>query len=98
MGVIYVPVADTLYFSDLELGAFKIDSCQTAGIHEENAIGMDNLESLVEKRPGCRLKRTKTVHLRSWEAAPTRHRNWKHTLKPCGSNTAGWISFRRAVP
>jgi 3'(2'), 5'-bisphosphate nucleotidase len=48
MGIIYVPVADTLYFSDLELGAFKIDSCQAAGIHEENASGMDNLESLVE--------------------------------------------------
>jgi 3'(2'), 5'-bisphosphate nucleotidase len=59
MGVIYVPVADTLYFSDLELGAFKIDSCQTAGIHEENAIGMDNLESLVENASRLPLEKDK---------------------------------------
>jgi 3'(2'), 5'-bisphosphate nucleotidase len=59
MGVIYVPVADTLYFSDLELGAFKIDSCQTAGIHEENASGMDNLESLVENASRLPLEKDK---------------------------------------
>jgi len=48
MGVIYVPVTDTLYFSDLESGAFKIDDCQTVGIHEKTADGMDDLESLME--------------------------------------------------
>ena len=49
MGVIYVPVTDTLYFADLELGAFKIDACRNAGISEKKPGGMDNLESLMGK-------------------------------------------------
>jgi 3'(2'), 5'-bisphosphate nucleotidase len=38
MGVIYVPVADTLYFADLELGAFRIDDCIAVGIDGENSL------------------------------------------------------------
>jgi 3'(2'), 5'-bisphosphate nucleotidase len=44
LGVIYVPVADSLYFSDLELGAFKIDGCRNAGID-----AIDTLASLIDK-------------------------------------------------
>jgi len=40
MGIIYVPVADTLYFGDLESGAFKLDGCRHAGI--------DNIDSLMK--------------------------------------------------
>ena len=49
MGVIYVPVSDTLYFADLELGAYKIDDCQKIGVGEKKSGEMDNLESLVKK-------------------------------------------------
>jgi adenylate cyclase len=34
MGVIYVPVTDTLYFADREQGAFKIDGCKKGGIDD----------------------------------------------------------------
>ena len=45
MGVIFVPVPDTLYFADQGLGAFKIENCQQAGISGENL----DLEALVQK-------------------------------------------------
>jgi 3'(2'), 5'-bisphosphate nucleotidase len=48
MGVIYVPVADTLYFADLELGAFRIDDCVTAGIDRKTGDGKNRLASLVK--------------------------------------------------
>jgi 3'(2'), 5'-bisphosphate nucleotidase len=48
MGVVYVPVADTLYFADLELGAFRIDDCVTAGIDGETGDGKNRLASLME--------------------------------------------------
>jgi len=46
MGVVFVPVANCLYFSDLEQGAFKIDRCREAGIDEK---GIDDIGSLIEK-------------------------------------------------
>jgi 3'(2'), 5'-bisphosphate nucleotidase len=49
MGVIYVPVTDTLYFADRERGAFKIDGSRQVGIDEKMPEGMDSLESLLKK-------------------------------------------------
>jgi 3'(2'), 5'-bisphosphate nucleotidase len=49
MGVIYVPVTDTLYFADRELGAFKIDACKKLGVGEKKSAALDILESLVGK-------------------------------------------------
>jgi len=46
LGVVYVPVADCLYFADLEQGTFKIDRCREAGIDEK---GIDDIGSLIEK-------------------------------------------------
>jgi 3'(2'), 5'-bisphosphate nucleotidase len=59
MGVIYVPVSDTLYFADLELGAFKIDDCQKIGIGEKKSGEMDDLEALVEKAVRMPLRQKK---------------------------------------
>ncbi|BBO70877.1 3'(2'),5'-bisphosphate nucleotidase CysQ [Desulfosarcina alkanivorans] len=47
MGVIYVPVADTLYFADLEMGAFRIDDGLTVGIDRKTGDGKNRLASLV---------------------------------------------------
>lgn len=47
LGVVFVPVADTLYFADLELGAFKIDACRKIGMGNKEPGGMDIFESLV---------------------------------------------------
>jgi 3'(2'), 5'-bisphosphate nucleotidase len=49
MGVIYVPVTDTLYFADRERGAFKIDGSRQVGIDEKMPEGMDSLELLLKK-------------------------------------------------
>ncbi len=49
MGVIFVPVADCLYFADLERGAFKVDGCLQAGIGVNVPGGIDSLEALVDK-------------------------------------------------
>jgi 3'(2'), 5'-bisphosphate nucleotidase len=49
MGVIYVPVSDTLYFADRERGAFKIDGCRQVGIDEKMPEEMDNLDLLLKK-------------------------------------------------
>jgi len=45
MGVVFVPVADCLYFGDLEQGAFKIDRCRAAGIGEKR---IENIGSLID--------------------------------------------------
>ncbi len=47
MGVVYVPVTDTLYFADHKAGAFKIDACLKSGIADRFADGVDRLDSLV---------------------------------------------------
>jgi 3'(2'), 5'-bisphosphate nucleotidase len=57
MGVIYVPVTDTLYFADKALGAFRIDGCQTGGVSEKRLAGTDRLESLVGKASRMPLER-----------------------------------------
>lgn len=49
MGVIYVPVSDTLYFADHGLGAFKIGSWREAEIGEKNPGSIDNPASLIAK-------------------------------------------------
>ena len=49
MGIIFVPVADCLYFADRELGAYKIDNCGRAGIGDDLAGGVQGLETLVAK-------------------------------------------------
>lgn len=49
LGVIYVPVADTLYFSDLEIGAFKVDAVRQLGIGAKPTGGIKDLESLQGK-------------------------------------------------
>ena len=59
MGIIFVPVTDTLYFSDFELGAFKIDACRKVGIGEKKPGGTGILESLVEKAVRMPLKQEK---------------------------------------
>ena len=48
MGVIFVPVADNLYFADQKLGAFKIEDCRKSGIGGDNAENA-HLEKLIEK-------------------------------------------------
>ena len=47
MGVIYVPVTDTLYFADRERGAFKIDACQQAGVGGRPPFGEGGMESIM---------------------------------------------------
>ncbi|WP_319521641.1 3'(2'),5'-bisphosphate nucleotidase CysQ [uncultured Desulfosarcina sp.] len=49
LGVVFVPVADCLYFADLEQGAFTIDCCRAAGIDEDRIVAIDGLGSLIEK-------------------------------------------------
>ena len=49
MGVIYVPVTDTLYFADRERGAFKIDSCQQAGVGGRPSSWDGSMESITKK-------------------------------------------------
>jgi len=49
MGVVFVPVADYLYFADLEQGAFKIDRCRAADIDEKQIESIDGLGSLIDK-------------------------------------------------
>ena len=42
MGVIFVPVADSLYFADRDVGAFKVDPCRLTG-------SIQHLDVLLEK-------------------------------------------------
>ena len=46
MGVIYVPVADSLYFADQELGAFKIESVSSG---KTPLVPADSLDMLLER-------------------------------------------------
>jgi 3'(2'), 5'-bisphosphate nucleotidase len=56
LGVIFVPVTDSLYFADQQLGAFKIDGCQKAGIGGNAAGEIDSLNTLLEKAVRIPLK------------------------------------------
>lgn len=47
MGVIYVPVDDTLYFADAKLGAFKIDACRKVGIGTDASDNPQALDKLL---------------------------------------------------
>jgi len=47
LGVIFVPVTDTLYFADLERGAYKIGACGQAGMDAGWSGRDDNLASLL---------------------------------------------------
>jgi 3'(2'), 5'-bisphosphate nucleotidase len=49
MGVIYVPVADRLYFADGAMGAFRIDDCRQADMAGDPADGTQRLQAMVEK-------------------------------------------------
>lgn len=49
MGIIYVPVTDTLYFSDRERGAFRLDKAKTTGLGKNGSDGTVSLVSLMEK-------------------------------------------------
>ena len=59
MGVIYVPVTDTLYFADRELGAFKIDACQKVGVGERRTGGAGGMDSIMNNAVRMPLKREK---------------------------------------
>lgn len=48
MGIVYVPVPDTLYFADRERGAFKLDGCRRLGLGREIS-GADHLIPLLEQ-------------------------------------------------
>jgi len=49
LGVIYVPVTDSLYFADHQLGAYKIESCREIGIGGDPSPDIGSLENLVAK-------------------------------------------------
>lgn len=59
MGVIFVPVADTLYFADGEMGAFMIDSCQRKGLGKIKSGSGGILEFLVKKAARMPLEQDK---------------------------------------
>ncbi len=59
LGVIYVPVTDTLYFADRERGAFKIEACKKVGVGEKNSAAADNVEWLVGKADRMPLQQEK---------------------------------------
>lgn len=47
MGVIYVPVSDTLYFADRERGAFKLNDCRRLGLDRKKSGIADRLTPLL---------------------------------------------------
>lgn len=49
LGVIYVPVADTLYFADKEVGAFMLLRCAETGIVNRDADPSDNLDKVINQ-------------------------------------------------
>ena len=49
LGVIYVPVADTLYFADKEIGAFMLLRCAETGIVNRDADPSDNLDKVIKQ-------------------------------------------------
>ena len=59
MGVIYVPVTDTLYFADRERGAFKIDDCQKGGVGERQPDETGGMESMMNNALRMPLQREK---------------------------------------
>jgi 3'(2'), 5'-bisphosphate nucleotidase len=59
LGVIFVPVADSLYFADLKQGAFKLNGCRKAGIDGDEADAGGCLAALIEKAQRLPLKRDK---------------------------------------
>ena len=59
MGVIYVPVSDTLYFADHQLGAFKIDACEKGGVGQRLPGGADGMEAMMKKALRIPLQREK---------------------------------------
>ena len=59
MGVIYVPVTDTLYFADRELGAFKIDDCKKGGVGERQPGGAGGVESMMKNAARMPLQQEK---------------------------------------
>jgi len=59
LGVIFVPVADSLYFADRDRGAFRIDGCRNAGIDDDSADADDRMTVLIEKSRRLPLKRDK---------------------------------------
>ena len=48
MGIIFVPVADCLYFADRDVGAFRIEDCRRAGIGNERTGGIGSIGALLE--------------------------------------------------
>jgi 3'(2'), 5'-bisphosphate nucleotidase len=58
MGVIYVPVTDTLYFADRSRGAYKIDGCKKGGV-EEGPPGEAGLVSMIKNAIRLPLQREK---------------------------------------
>ena len=56
LGVIFVPVVDSLYFADQKMGAFKIEGCQKAGIGGHKAEKIESLNTLVGKSVRIPLK------------------------------------------
>jgi len=49
LGVIYVPVADTLYFADRTMGAFMLPHCRETEIVQRGSDAKGNLEKLLER-------------------------------------------------
>jgi 3'(2'), 5'-bisphosphate nucleotidase len=57
LGVVYVPVTDTLYFADHGLGAFMMSGCLAAGVVSGNAdpkAGLDDLIAASTRLPAPR--------------------------------------------
>ena len=59
LGVIHVPVIDTLYFADRDLGAFKIEACRQGGIGEKPPGGTGGMESIMNQAVRLPLQREK---------------------------------------
>ena len=99
MGVIYVPVTDTLYFADRERAPSRSMPVDRRG-GDERPPGRGNcsMELIMNHALRMPLKREKGRPFTIMVVAPTPRRNWKHTWKRCGKSMTGWHSFRRAVP
>jgi len=59
LGVIFVPVADSLYFADSDRGAFRLDGCRKAGIDGDGADAGGRLAALIKNALLLPLKRDK---------------------------------------
>ncbi|PID40439.1 MAG: 3'(2'),5'-bisphosphate nucleotidase [Proteobacteria bacterium] len=49
MGIVFVPVADHLYFADKGWGAFRVDGCRQLSIGDHPPGGTQNLDALMKK-------------------------------------------------